>query len=1004
MASLTVQSSICPVMVGRDDAVQWLSDRFVQAQQGAGQVALITGEAGIGKSRLIRALRDRFAAASPLVMHGMCFETDHGLPYAPVAGLLRAHLESRTTEERGRILAQSPDVLRLLPDLDETHVSNPSTDSDGDPEKRRLHQALLDVLLTPVETAARLVIVEDLHWSDEASLEFLLLLARKVTANRALLILTYRDEAIRPPLAQFLASLSRERLTQEIHLLPLSLASVQLMIDAIFAEEFAARDKFTDAIHNLSEGNPFVIEEMLKALVASGDIYLTDNQWKSKPLFEQHIPRTLQVNLSQRLGRVTPAAREILSLAAVAGRQFDFGLLQQLSGLPESALLRILRELRDAQLVTEESADRYTFRHALTRQAIYSDLLLRERRNLHRRMGEALERLYPDDPAHLGDIADHYYYGEVWARAAQYAQRAGEWAVRLYAPLASLEFYARAVEAHQKDRQTVPPALLRARGQLYERTGNFEAARDDYTAMIAAAQANNDKHAEWQGWSDLGWLWTERDFARAGEYFAHVLQMAPAMQATPLLVSTLNRVGNWNLHSDQIDQGLQYHERALAIAEQLGDRRGQSESLDLLGLSCYYVGQIATGTAYYERCVALFRELDDLPGLSASLSVHAMRGASYNLDTFACLPVGLNLCLHESEEAVEAARKIGWRAGEASALIYCGFSLGPRGQFQRALDATNLGLTIATEIEHNQWQGAAHLVLGSIYRDMYAFEAARSHHEAVFAIVQDLHAPLLLRMVAGHLATTCIASGALDRAAQVLDQILSRDLPMISVGQRLLWCASAELALARREPEQALNIVDRLITTTLSIRTVDSSLTIPRLSHLKGEAHRMLGQKSAAERALLEATEAADRLGMLPLRSRILTSLGKCFQGQGRHNRADDAFLAADQVIQQVAGQIDDRVLRQGFTSEAERRIRETFNPSPQRTTKQKYDGLTTREREIATLITEGKSNRAIAEALILSDRTVAKHIENILSKLGFTSRAQIAAWAVEHKLSVLNQ
>jgi len=982
-------------MIGRDQPIQTLRGLFDQVQAGHTQIALISGEAGIGKSRLMHEFKAQLRSSELFILQGVCFEADQMLPYAPISDLLHSYFASASVESKKNAFADvTVELTKLLPELASEFPNLRSSSGEDEQERRRLHQVLVQFFIQLTMSQVLLVIIEDVHWCDNASFEFLLFLAQRLSEQRILLVMTYRDDETNSALARFLVQLNRERRAVELHLDRLTQETVGAILGTIFEEKFTSHRKFVESIHNLSEGNPFFIEELLKSLIAAGDIYVSDSQWKFKPLFELHTPRTIQINLNQRLSLLTPTARQILSLAAVAGRRFDFALLQHLSGLTESELLRIMRELREAQLVAEESADRFTFRHALTRQAVYDDLLLRERRNLHRIIGETLEYLYRDDPTQVGDIAYHYYQAEIWDKVYVYSQQAAERAQDLYSPSAALEYYTHAMDALERLGQSPSLELLRVRGQMYERTGNFEAARDDYTRMIAVAQAANNQIAEWQGWSDLGWLWTERDFARAGEYFAHALDLAHQLKATTLLVQTLNRVGNWHLHIDQLDQGLRYHQQALALADQLNDARGQAETLDLLGLTSYYLGEMSAGTDYYRRCIALFRNLGDLSGLSASLSVMSMRGASYNLDTFDCPEVSLSTCIQEGAEAVEAARKMGWRAGEASALLYCGFGLGPRGEWGQALHATHLGLAIAIEIEHSQWQGAAHMVLGAIYRDMLAFEEARNYHETVFKIVQDLHSPFLLRMVAGHLISTYVACNQINRAEDILKQVFNEDLPSVSIGQRLVWCAKAEFSLAVHQPKIALEIVEHLIK--------DNDFThnmIPHLEHLKGEALRQSGQTAACEVVLVAADEVAQKHGMLPLRWRILISLGKCYQEQGRHDQADQAFSRAQETVAILADSIHDPKLRDNFLLNAHERINVFYHPSPRRIAKRAFDGLTAREREIAALIAEGKSNRAIADTLILSERTVAKHVENMLSKLSFTSRAQIAAWAVTKEL-----
>src|SRR5262249_26229423 len=157
--------------------------------------------------------------------------------------------------------------------------------------------------------------------------------------------------------------------------------------------EQSIRQEFADTIHDLTEGNPFFIEETLKSLVERGDIYRSAGQWTRKELQELRIPRTVQIAVAQHLEQLSDGARRIVTLAAVAGRRFDFSLLQAITGYGEAELVGLVKELLRAQLVVEESADSFAFRHALTQQAIYSELLKRERKPLHKVIAETIELL-----------------------------------------------------------------------------------------------------------------------------------------------------------------------------------------------------------------------------------------------------------------------------------------------------------------------------------------------------------------------------------------------------------------------------------------------------------------------------------------------------------------------------------------------------------------------------------------------------------------------------------
>ena len=145
-------------------------------------------------------------------------------------------------------------------------------------------------------------------------------------------------------------------------------------------------------MYTLTEGNPFIIEELLKSLIEAGDIFDEQGRWKRKELRELHIPRSVRDAVQQRTAHLSESARQVLHLAAVAGRHFDFALLQELTQQDEAQLLRLIKELMAAQLVVEESAEQFAFRHALTRQAVSAQLLVRERKALHRTIAETFER------------------------------------------------------------------------------------------------------------------------------------------------------------------------------------------------------------------------------------------------------------------------------------------------------------------------------------------------------------------------------------------------------------------------------------------------------------------------------------------------------------------------------------------------------------------------------------------------------------------------------------
>ena len=240
-----------------------------------------------------------------------------------------------------------------------------------------------------------------------------------------------------------------------------------------------------DALMDLTDGNPFYVEEILKNLTEEGHI---DELLQQKSFDELPVPHSIQMMVQQRVEQLPETTRRILICASVMGQRFDFGLLQETTGQNEQELLEALKELIAAHLVVQESADQFAFKHALTRDAVYSMLMLRESKAMHRTVGEALERLAGtriDAPA--AQLAYHFYQAGVWQKAMEYSQRAGEQAQALYAPREAVTHFTRAIDAARQSGISPTRADVRDRAQAYEVLGDFDHARSDYEIALDLA-------------------------------------------------------------------------------------------------------------------------------------------------------------------------------------------------------------------------------------------------------------------------------------------------------------------------------------------------------------------------------------------------------------------------------------------------------------------------------------------------------------------------------------
>ncbi len=963
-----------PALVGRAAQLNFLASVLERVASGNGATVLITGEAGIGKSRLARETQTLAAQQGYVFLRGRCFEQERALPYAPLIDLWNN--------------ANFQDVSHLT--YDDLSLPPPSTlPSDSTQDK---HRRLLALHQRVTAQLPALMLIEDLHWCDDASLEFLLYLARRIERQALLLLLTYRSDEISPSLNGFLATLERERRAREIRLEPLTEFQVAEMVHAILKPTRPLRTEFLKTLYEWSEGNPFFVEEILNVLTA--------DEVTTQTLTRAQIPRTLQHTVERRLKQLPAHSQTLVKLAAVMGKRFDVALLKKMTGLSEDELKAALDAALAAQLIVEESADEFSFRHALTRQAVYNAMLLRERQPLHRAVAFAIENSDASaDTARSGELAFHFFAAGEWDKAYGYALRAGERAAEQYAPRAAIEHFTRAldaahkVEAHGLDLG----AVYHARAHAFEILGEFESARLDYLQALDLARANDARRDEWQALLALGFLWAARDASSTQTYLEQALYVARELNEPATLARTLNRVGNWHAISLDAERAHALHREALQLYESLDDARGRAETFDLLGIASLIGGDFVTSVNYLERAIDLWRALNDLRGLVSTLTTLAMSNASYTGDVMVTPPKRLQEKLRVAQEAQRFAREIEYRAGEALACLALAIAWGGMGEYGRAFAEAQRGLELAADIEHRQNMTLAQWTLGVLYLDVFALEQARTSLEQALENAY-VSAPNWVPLTLRRLVNVLILQNDWERAEGLLNAYLSPEQPARAPGERGVWTARAEFALAQGDSKAAREIAARLVTEAAQFETYGIA-AMPRVALLYGEALTASRRKKEAAQFLDAAIETARARGLNALLWRALIARGKLFQMTARSDAARELFAEAREWIQQLAAALDDDALRANFLLAANARVPHSRAPTAEDAARKRFGGLSARERQIATRIARGESNRAIADALVLSQRTVESHVTNILTKLGLTSRAQIAAWAVARGL-----
>jgi predicted ATPase/class 3 adenylate cyclase len=609
-----ITRAVCRVLVGREEELSTLEDALLAACRGEGSVVVLSGDAGMGKSRLCAELAARAETIGATVMEGSCSEADLALPYLPFLEAVGNHLASgESSRLRSRLGVHGRELGKVFPEL---AGDEPATGETDTPDSRlRLFEAFLTLFGLASEERGLLLVVEDLQWADASTRELLDYLTRRIRNRRVLLLATYRrDEMHRKhPLLPTVQGWQRSRLAQLVELEPLPPEGVARMVSSIF-EDTHVGDEFRDFIHARSEGNPFVLEEMLKAAIDRGDIYRDDADWQRKPIAELRIPETVRDTILLRVERLAPGQAEILHCAAVLGRSFDYQTLIRLSEQDRRAVEEALQTAVQQQLLEEErgSRNRYRFRHALTQEAIYDDLSAPMRERLHSAAADVLAETPETSKA---EVALHLRNANRWQEAIEVTMQAA-------AAAESRLGYGEAATLYSLLLPVVTTGVDRARllcrlGEAYWLMGASGRAVEPLQNGIALLEQAGEPLEAARYCLTLGRChWERSDPARArAEYERARLVLEPVGPSRELALAYIRLAG---LHVFNIEGAAarELAERAIQTATEAEAPDMRIWAYNFLGLAIAYEGDYPTGIKFLERSAqeALDRGLDNIAG------------------------------------------------------------------------------------------------------------------------------------------------------------------------------------------------------------------------------------------------------------------------------------------------------------------------------------------------------------------------------------------------------
>jgi predicted ATPase/DNA-binding SARP family transcriptional activator len=858
------------VFVGRERELAELLAGLEGALSGRGRLFLISGEPGIGKSRLADELANRAALRGAQLLVGRSWEAGGAPVFWPWVQALRTLVRERDPERlRSELGAGAVDLAQLLPELCELLPGlpePPSLDSDG--ARFRLFDAVVSFLRATAETQPLLLVLDDLHAADEPSLLLLQFVARELASSCLLVVGAYRDvdPTLADPLAAALTELAREPVTRSLVLGGLAEGNVARFIEE--TTERAPTAALVEAVFGESEGNPLFVGEIVRLLEAEGKL--------NEPSPELAIPRSVKDVIGRRLRRLSDACNRILVLASVLGREFDLDALARVSGLDHESLLDLLDEALSERVVSDVpgASGRRRFAHVLVRDTLYDGLKPTLRTELHHQVVEALEKLYGEEPGpHLAELAHHAVSARHFDKGLGYAQRAGDRALALLAYEEAARLYGLALEVlalGKPDDAAASCELLLGLGEAQARKGDVAAST---TFLEAAELARSAGFRDQLARAALGyggrfvWMISGRDEklvplledalralgeedsalrARVLARLAGALRDQPAPERRAELsaeaVEIARRLGDfstlayvldgrhaaiWGL--DNADDRLTIVDEIVRLADEIGDRERQIQGRFYRAFALLELGDTQ---AVYEELRAMERLADELRQAAQQWYVAVLRTI---------------LALFEG------------RFEEASALISNALDLTERGRRMFGRRQTHLGHGERGRFEVPSRDFVEVQQTYLVHREKGLLEQVVEETERA---VEELPTVALLRFLVADLYCRL---GRAEEAQAVVDRFAETDFHIWVDNDKLAgWCLLAEVCSCLDDSTHASRLYELLLPHARRNAVSHPVCAFGSVSRYLGLLASTLGRSGDAERHFEAALELNERMGARP--------------------------------------------------------------------------------------------------------------------------------------------
>lgn len=915
-------------LVGRDAELQAAQGAGEAVLAGRGGILFVIGESGLGKTRLLSEFRDLVCAGGPVTwLEGRCVSYGQALPYWPFRDLLHGWIAAGVVVPPDRLSDDLSGRIRALFDgtSDEilpylaTMLGLP-LDSDAEreldalsPEARhfRTIEAMRALIRRLADEGPVIVAVEDVHWADATSIQLLERLFPLAEAERALLVVSLRPEPDHPSWR-----LHRQAALQHpgrVHALMLeglpSGADGQLL-DALVGHGTLPGD-VERRIIDTAEGNPFYLEELVRSLIDDDALVAEEGGWRFEHGTAVDIPPTIERLIISRIDRLSPAARDTIQAASVLGRQFGRELLEAVSA-GASALSEALSELQLMDLLREEAASEYRFKHALIQEAAYNNMLKRRRRELHARAADALASLLSDNlEPYYAVLAQHYRGAGRLQEAIRYFELAATSARRVYAVGVAIDHYTAALDIAESLGLERTAQLLLLRGQMRGQAGQLAGGRQDLELALRAARANADRTLEVETMNELGFLLAGAvNYRESLPLLERSLAAAKAIGLREAQVAGASRLSIVYTNLLRLDLAVDRAHRAWALAREIGEDRSVAMAMDALQVASVMVGDMATVDEVSAPLVEIHRQRGDLWYLQFALFQWAwVDMAAGRWDAAERL----------FSEGLAVNQQIGDRANEPVFRATLGWVARARGQYGRAIELGRRAIELASEVGHAEFLSWAAGLLGWTLLEVFAVSEAADQLESSLQTAEEAGARIEVIRAVCHLPLARWLAGrerALEEAATAERLVSEITAPP---GRVYLQGADGPIALATfyvaaGDPPRALDLAGPVLHAAMAAEWHE---LVAGAALAVGRAKARLDDPAGAREALGTAVERAEHFQIPGLAWRAHAQLAAI----GRRAARPSHDARARGLVEALSRSIENESIRRTFLEGATARL-----------------------------------------------------------------------------------